>query len=99
MMRNIEEIKMMVTPIARQYGVERVYLFGSHARGSANESSDIDLRIDKGALKGMFALSAMYTDLEQALDARIDLLTTGSLEEAFLEQIRKEEVLLYEQGS
>ena len=91
----IEEIKTVVEPIARKYGVERVYLFGSYARGDVTENSDIDLRVDKGSLKGMFALCGLYTEIEEALQTKVDVLTTGSLENDFLHKIRKEEVLLY----
>ena len=33
-----------------------VFLFGSYARGDYNENSDIDLRIEKGDLKGIFVV-------------------------------------------
>ena len=92
----IEEIKTILEPIARKYGVKRVYLFGSYARGDVNENSDVDLRIDKGSLKGMFALCGLYTEIEEALRTKVDILTTGSLEDDFLRKIQKEEVLLYE---
>lgn len=92
----IEEIKTIVEPIARKYGVERVYLFGSYARGDVNENSDVDLRIDKGSLKGLFALCGLYTEIEEALQMKVDILTTRSLEDDFLRKIQKEEVLLYE---
>lgn len=91
----IEEIKNIVEPIARKYGVERIYLFGSYARGDVSENSDIDLRVDKGSLKGMFALCGLYTEIEEALQMKVDVLTTGSLEDDFLRKIQKEEVLLY----
>jgi Predicted nucleotidyltransferases len=91
----IEEIKSIIEPIARKYGVERVYLFGSYARGNATENSDIDFRVDKGSLKGLFALCGLYTEIEEALKMKVDVLTTGSLEDDFLRKIQKEEVLLY----
>lgn len=91
----IEEIKAVVEPIARKYGVERVYLFGSYARGDVTENSDVDLHVDKGSLKGMFALCGLYTEIEEALQIKVDVLTTGSMEEDFLRKIQKEEVLLY----
>ena len=43
----IEEIKSIVAPIAAAHDVDRIYLFGSYARGEATASSDIDLRVDK----------------------------------------------------
>ncbi|MGE5630093.1 MAG: nucleotidyltransferase family protein [Caulobacteraceae bacterium] len=95
----IEEIKTIIEPIARKYGVERVYLFGSYARGDATENNDVDLRVDKGSLRGMFALCSFYTEIEEALQMKVDILTTGSLEEDFLRKIQSEEVLLYEGSS
>lgn len=91
----IEEIKAIVEPIARKYGVARVYLFGSYARGDVTENSDVDLRVDKGSLKGMFALCGLYTEIEEALQMKVDVMTTGSLEDDFLRNIQNEEVLLY----
>jgi hypothetical protein len=93
----IEEIRAVVTPIAQKYGVERIYLFGSYARGEAGTNSDIDLRIDKGSLKGLFALCGLYTEIQDALNSQVDVLTTGSLDDNFLHKIQAEEVLLYAQ--
>ncbi len=91
----IEEIKSIVAPIAAVHSVERIYLFGSYARGEATPSSDIDLRVDKGHLKGLIALGALYADLEDVLGKKLDLLTTGSLDQQFLQHISGEEILIY----
>lgn len=91
----IEEIKNIVTPIAEKYQIAQVYLFGSFARGDFNEQSDIDLRIEKGDLKGMFALCGFYTEVSDALGRKVDVLTTESLSDEFLESIKKEEVIIY----
>ena len=48
----LNEIKAIVSRLARQYGAERIYLFGSYARGDMTSGSDIDLRIDKGSIRG-----------------------------------------------
>lgn len=80
----IEEIRSIVAPIAAAHDVDRIYLFGSYARGDATASSDIDLRVDKGRLKGLFALGPLYADLEDSLGKQLDLLTTDSLDQAFL---------------
>ncbi|MGN0551700.1 MAG: nucleotidyltransferase family protein [Acutalibacteraceae bacterium] len=92
---SINEIKDIVSPIAEKYGVENVYLFGSYARGEATPDSDLDLRIDKGRLKGLIMLGAMYSELEESFKKKLDLLTTGSLEKSFLQKISNEEVLIY----
>ena len=92
----IDELKTMISPIAAQYDVDRIFLFGSYARGQATEESDVDLRVDKGRLKGLFALGALYSDLEERLGKRCELLATGSLDQQVLNHIAAEEVLLYD---
>ena len=91
----IEEIKQIVAALAAQYGADRIYLFGSCARGDANQDSDIDLRIDKGAIRGL-QIGGLATDLEEALGIPVDLVPTGSLDSKFLKSISDDEVLLYE---
>ena len=91
----IPEIKNIVCPLAKEYGAERVYLFGSYARGESTKNSDIDLRIDKGNIKGL-ALAGLLLDLEKALGCPVDLITTTSLDKELLSSIKNDEVLLYE---
>ena len=91
----LNEIKAAVTDLGRRYGIGNAYLFGSYARGSATPSSDVDLRIDQGKLRGFFALSGLCLALQEQLGAKVDLLTSDSLDEKFLNQIRQEEILLY----
>lgn len=91
----ISEIKEIVSSLAKKYGAERVYLFGSYARGDMDSSSDIDLRIDKGSIRGL-KLAGLLVELEDALQMPVDLIPTGSLDSRFLESIRDDEVLLYE---
>ena len=94
------EIREIVAPIAKQHGVDKVFLFGSYARGDATPASDVDLCVDAPKLRGLFALGGLYADLEDALKKSIDVVTTGSLkynkDKAFLENLRKDRVLLYE---
>ena len=92
----IAEIRQLIHPIAARYGVERIFLFGSYVRGEVSPESDIDLRIDCGAICDLFELSGFHQELENALSGSVDLLTTGSLEDKFLSRIVNEEVVLYE---
>ncbi len=92
---SVEELKEIIAPIAEKYHISKVFLFGSFSRGDYNELSDIDLRIEKGELKGMFALCGFYTEVAEALQINVDVLTTGSLDDRFLKEIAKDEVMLY----
>lgn len=74
----IEEIADKVRPIAKNYGTGKIYLFGSYARGEANEDSDIDLLVDADNVHGL-GFFALYGDLEEALEKKLDLVTVNAL--------------------
>lgn len=98
---SLDEIRSIVTPIASKYDVARVFLFGSYARGEANSTSDIDIVIDKGRLRGL-QLAGMLGDLQERFDKGVDLLTiTGIKDEegypSFKQRIEKDMVVIYEQ--
>ena len=92
----VKEIKDIVSVTAEKYGAKRVLLFGSYARGEATHKSDIDLRLDKGKIRGLLQLSGFRIALEDRLSLSVDVLTTESLDKDFLNRIQEEEILLYE---
>jgi predicted nucleotidyltransferase len=91
----LSEIQEIVTPIARVYGVSKVSLFGSYARGEAIWKSDIDFKIDKGNIRTLFDLGGFYADLEESLRKPIDVITSDSMSTKFSSGIRGEEVVIY----
>ena len=95
MYHSIPELRSIISPLAQKYGAERVFLFGSYARGDAHSGSDIDLRIDKGSIRGL-QFASLLGDLEDALKTQVDLISTAGMDQKFLESIRPDEVLLYE---
>ncbi len=94
-MLTIDEIRSAAQDLGAQYGVEHIYLFGSYARGEANAESDVDLRLDKGRLCGLLQLAGLQLALEDRLGTKVDLLPSDSLDDRFLNRIRREEVMLY----
>ena len=101
----IEEIKRRVTPVAQKYGLAAVYLFGSYARGSATADSDIDLLVDTAGtgIDSLLKLGGLYSDLEDALETVIDLVTLDSMEQPtdqrsqlhFRETVQRERMMIY----
>ncbi|MDR0355172.1 MAG: nucleotidyltransferase domain-containing protein [Deltaproteobacteria bacterium] len=89
------EIKSAVRTIAPKYGIESVYLFGSYARGTANEHSDVDFRIVGGNIESLYDIAALRLDLEEALGREVDVALTENMRESFYKSIRDEEALLY----
>ena len=83
MIYSVDEISRIVHPIAKQYGLRAVYLFGSYARGTATADSDIDLLIDTTGteIKSLLQVASIYCDLEEALEKPVDLITVSALEQ------------------
>lgn len=97
MIYSVEEIKKRVIPIVREYGVISFSLFGSYAKGTADEDSDLDFVMDKGDLKGLIQYISLVNALEEEFGCHVDLISKGSSNKEFLSSISKDEVLLYEQ--
>lgn len=97
---SIDEIQRRIHPVAMRHNVDKIYLFGSYARGEATGGSDIDLCVDAPRLKGLFALGGLYAALEDALGKPLDLITVNSLkynpDPQFIRELEKDRVLVYE---
>ncbi len=92
----IEEIQEKVIPVAKKYGVKKLWLFGSYARGEADAESDVDFLIDKGKIRGL-QYFGFVLDLEDIFQCHIDVVMTGSSDKEFLAEIKNDEVLLYDE--
>lgn len=105
-MYTLDEIRRIIRPIAEKYRLPAVYLFGSYARGTATEHSDLDLLVDTAGteIKSLLSLGALYNELSEAFAIPVDLITVNSLtqravipsEEQFRDTVWKERVTIYD---
>jgi len=93
---SVTEIKDKLTPIFDAYGVQRATLFGSIAKGTATEHSDLDLMVDSG-LKGLRFVGLMEA-IRSAVLLPIDLLDVSHIEKGsrIEREIRETGVVIYE---
>ncbi|WP_455638012.1 nucleotidyltransferase family protein [Parabacteroides sp.] len=77
---------------AAKYGILKMGVFGSVARGEQHEDSDVDVYIE-GDIKGLFALAGIKNDLEDLLGCRVDIVRLRDRMDTFLrKRIQKEGV-------
>ena len=94
---SLDDISRMVAPVAAAFGVQKLSIFGSYARGDASEDSDIDFHlIDCGSIRGLFELAAFELALEDLFNVSVDVVTTGGLFDDVKENIKREEYIIYE---
>ena len=94
---SVDELRIIVSDVAKQYGVKKVALFGSYSTGKQTSDSDIDLLVDKGEIKGLFMLNRFINSLQDKLDKKVDVITYDSLERSLIKTYINNEIILYEQ--
>ena len=95
---SIEGLKVIVAPIAKEYGIGKVYLFGSRAREDHDENSDFDFFIHTGDIRDLFQISRLMRDLQISLNNGVDIITSGALkdDDVFVTEIERDGILIYE---
>ena len=76
-MLDIEMIRQILYPIFQEYNVKKAVLFGSYAKGLANERSDVDICVDSG-LRGL-RFFGLLEDVTEALNKNVDLIDTSQI--------------------
>jgi hypothetical protein len=78
----IEILKAELPSLAALYGVRKIALFGSCARGEQRKDSDVDLLVDLKKPLGLDFIE-LADRLEEKLGARVDLATYDMLKRSF----------------
>ena len=97
---NIETLREVVRPACERYGVEKLILFGSRARGEANEESDYDfvVKLPESTTPVEYAQSwlGLHASLEDELQDQVDLiLAEGVTVPSFQRSIAQTGVMIY----
>lgn len=91
---HLQENRQAVLALAARYGVHNVRVFGSVARGEADESSDYDLVVELPPGCGLFEHAALIGELQTLLGRRVDVVSDRGLKARIREQILAEAVPL-----
>ncbi len=90
-----EQIKAILSPIFQSYDVQKAILFGSYAKGTPKEKSDIDILVDSG-LHGL-AFYGLLEDVVTSLDKPVDLIDRSEVipDSEIDKEIKRSGVLIY----
>ncbi len=92
-MKNLSQIERQLSKhkkrLEERFSVKSIAIFGSYARGDANEASDVDILIDFEKPIGLeFVDLADY--LEELLHIKVDLVSRGAVKDRWLNHIQKD---------
>ena len=99
-MLTVEEIQKAVIECMPKDFIDKVYLFGSYARGEADENSDVDLHIYTKNHCSLLDIAGFRMDLVETLGVEIDIVTNklsrkSPFHRKFSDNVEDDEVLLY----
>jgi predicted nucleotidyltransferase len=90
----VKEKRADILALAAKHGARNVRVFGSVARGDADEQSDIDFLVQMEPGRSLLDLGGLQYDLEQLLGCRVDVVTEQGLKARLREGILSEAVAL-----
>lgn len=70
--RVIDTVRQYLTSVPKELGLNKAYLFGSHAKGSAHPDSDIDVALVLSNMSDFFSAQALLFKLRRNIDLRIE---------------------------
>jgi len=88
--RLLEEKREEIRRIAAMHGAINVRVFGSVARGEAQEGSDLDLLVDTGPDTSSWFPAGLIVDLEEILGCKVEVVTEKGLNPYLRERVLQE---------
>jgi predicted nucleotidyltransferase len=83
-----------ILALAAKYGASDVRIFGSVARGQADELSDVDFLVNLQDGRSLFDLGGLLYELQRLLGRRVDVVTFDGLRPRIRDRVLKEAVQL-----
>ena len=86
----LKEKRDEILRVCARHGARNVRVFGSVARGEADEKSDLDLLVEFEPESSLLDQAALVLELEQLLGRRVDVVSEGGLYWLLRRRILKE---------
>ncbi len=83
-----------ILQLAEKYGFTNVRVFGSVARGEANDTSDVDILLDYYEPPTLIELAGLHRELEALLGRSVDIAIAKNLRERIYPRVMRDAVAL-----
>jgi hypothetical protein len=90
----IKKRRKDILRLASKHGARNVRLFGSAARGEADDRSDIDFLVDMQPGRSLLDMGGLLMDLRELLGRDVDIVTERALKKRIRDRVLKEVIPL-----
>ena len=94
-MLTVQQIKSVIARHCKKYNIKQAYLFGSYAKNTASDDSDIDILLDSGSITTYDDYYQLHKSLEADLGKKVDLLTMDGINPRFYNLIKHDRMPIY----
>ena len=90
-----KKIRESIVAILSKYDAERIAIFGSYARGEAENKSDIDILVRFSRPKSLIQIVQIEDEIKQSIHMNVDLVTEKAVSPYLEASIHRDEVVIY----
>lgn len=90
----LKEKREEILRIAARHGARNVRVFGSLARGEADEQSDIDLVVEFEPGRSLLDHAALWLELQELLGCKVDVVSYRGIKPRIRDRVLREAVPL-----
>lgn len=90
----LKEKREEILRIAAKHGARNVRVFGSVARGEADEQSDIDLIVEFELGRSLLDHAGLWLELQELLGCKVDVVSERGIKARIRERVLREAVPL-----
>lgn len=100
---SIDSLRLMILPVIQKFGIKKVSVFGSYARGEATENSDVDFLVESEGINEIKEYLSLKKALQSVTGKSVDVVMYEALNadetraaKRLIEHINKEQVIIYD---
>ena len=90
----LQEKREEILEVCAKYGAANVRVFGSFARGDADERSDIDLLVEFEPGRSLLDHAGLWLELQELLGCHVDVVSERGIKPRIRERVLREAVPL-----
>jgi predicted nucleotidyltransferase len=83
-----------ILKVCAKYGARNVRVFGSVARGKADEQSDLDLIVDFEPSRSLLDHAGLWLELQELVGVKVDVVSSRGIKPRIRERVLQEAVPL-----